>query len=110
MLDSFFFFVGGIQPKVKVLEETPRRCPRCGLHQAYLKRVDHYLSVFFIPVLKVKTGEPALVCDRCERTVSDSDAERFQARQTQPPKKACRFCGKGFPADYAFCPICGRRL
>jgi hypothetical protein len=105
MLDSFFFFIGGIQPKVKVLEATPRRCPRCGLHQAYLKRVDHYLSVFFIPLLKVKTGEPVLICDRCERPVTDSQVTDFQ-----PPAKHCRFCDKRLPADYTFCPICGRRL
>jgi hypothetical protein len=110
MLDSFFFLIGGIQPKVKVLEETPRRCPRCGLHQAYLKRVDHYLSVFFIPVLKVKTGEPVIICNRCERPVTDSDADLFRAQEPQTPEKSCRFCGKGFPADYTFCPICGRRI
>jgi len=108
MLDSFFFLIGGIQPKVKVLEETPRRCPRCGLHQAYLKRVDHYLSVFFIPVLKVKTGDPVLICNRCERPVSDSDLLRPQEPQSAP--KLCRYCGKSFPADYTFCPVCGRRL
>jgi hypothetical protein len=108
MLDSFFFFIGGIQPKVKVLEETPRRCPRCGLHQAYLKRVDHYLSVFFIPVLKVKTGEPVIICNRCERPISDSDLLRSQEPQSAP--KLCRHCGKSFPGDYTFCPVCGRRL
>ena len=34
MLDAFFFFIAGISPKVKVLDEKPRRCPVCGLHQA----------------------------------------------------------------------------
>jgi hypothetical protein len=107
MLETFFFFIGGVQPKVKVLDETPRRCPRCGLHQARLKRVDHYLSVFFIPVLKVKTGEPMLICDRCEMPVREPEAAPAPATETG---NVCRFCKKNFPAEYAFCPVCGRRL
>jgi hypothetical protein len=105
MLESFFFFIGGLQPKVKILDEKPRRCPRCGLHQAYLKRVDHYLSVFFVPVLKVKTGEPVLICDRCQIPVGDVGV----APQSEH-EKFCRFCNKEFPGDYTFCPACGRRL
>jgi RNA polymerase subunit RPABC4/transcription elongation factor Spt4 len=108
MLETFFFFIGGVQPRVKVLDETPRRCPHCGLHQAYLKRVDHYISLFFIPVLKVKTGEPVLICNRCERPVKEADLA--SSRQSPQPLKACRFCKKDFPAEFAFCPICGRRL
>jgi RNA polymerase subunit RPABC4/transcription elongation factor Spt4 len=101
MFESFFFIIGGVQPRVKVLDEQPRRCPRCGLHQAYMKRVDHYISLFFIPLLRVKTGEPALVCDRCAGPVSESGsaAEKF-----------CRFCNRAHPGDYGFCPVCGRRL
>jgi len=108
MLETFFFFIGGVQPKVKVLDETPKRCPHCGLHQAYLKRVDHYISLFFIPVLKIKTGEPMLICDRCGRPVSEADPAT--SRQSPEPLKTCRFCKKDFPAEFAFCPICGRRL
>lgn len=108
MLEAFFIFIGGVQPRVKILDETPRRCPRCGLHQARLKRVDHYLSLFFIPVLKVKTGEPVLICDRCEGPVTDADLAGF--RQPPEPGRTCRFCKKDFPAEFAFCPICGRRL
>jgi hypothetical protein len=105
MLETFFFFIGGVQPKIKLLDEKPRRCPRCGLHQAYLKRVDHYISVFFVPVIKVKTGEPVLVCDRCETPVAESAIPPApQAGQV------CRFCQKNFPAEYLFCPACGRRL
>lgn len=109
MIESFFFFIGGLQPKIKTLDETPRRCPRCGLHQAYLKRVDHYLSIFFIPVLKVKTGQPVLVCDRCEHPVHESGAGPGQS-QPSSATRSCRYCDRVFPVDYVFCPICGRRL
>jgi rRNA maturation endonuclease Nob1 len=85
------------------LDERPQRCPRCGLHQAYLKRVDHYISLFFIPVLRVKTGEPTLVCDRCAQPVPDFGSD-------PTPGKSCRFCNRSYPGDYDFCPRCGRRL
>ncbi len=60
-----FFFIGGVQPKTMTLDDTPRLCPACGLAQARLKRIDHYLSLFFIPLFPVKRGEPAVICDRC---------------------------------------------
>lgn len=107
MLETFFFFIGGVQPRTKVLDQKPRRCLHCGLNQARLKRVDHYLSVFFIPVLKVKTGEPMLICDRCEASVRESGSAPAPALEAG---KICRFCKKDFPAEYAFCPVCGRRL
>jgi zinc-ribbon family len=110
MMASFFLLIGGVQPKVKVLDETPRRCPRCGLNQAHLKRVDHYLSVFFIPIIRVKTGEPMLICNHCERPVSESGPDPSGTQPSQPKAKLCRFCGRDFPGDYLFCPLCGRRL
>jgi RNA polymerase subunit RPABC4/transcription elongation factor Spt4 len=106
MLESFFFFVGGLQPKITVVDERPRRCPRCGLHQAYLKRVDTYLSLFFIPVLRVKTGEPVLMCDRCAQPLAAEPGPESGSAV----EKACRFCNRSYPGDYDFCPRCGRRL
>jgi hypothetical protein len=44
-----FFFIAGIQPKTVALDGLPKRCPSCGLDQALTKRVDHYLSLFFLP-------------------------------------------------------------
>ena len=60
-----FFLIGGVQPKTVTLDETPGICSACGLAQARLKRVDHYLSLFFIPLFRVKKGDPVLICDRC---------------------------------------------
>jgi hypothetical protein len=63
--NDMFFFIGGIQPKTIDLDDQPRMCPSCGLYKAKLKRADRYLSVFFIPVLRVKKGDPFLFCERC---------------------------------------------
>jgi hypothetical protein len=106
MLEAFFFIIGGIQPKVNVLDPKPVRCPVCGLHQAYVKRVDHYLSLFFIPLIKVKRGEPVLMCDRCERSVAEFGPELSRGGAS----KTCRFCARDFDPGYRFCPLCGRRL
>jgi NMD protein affecting ribosome stability and mRNA decay len=65
MSEAVFVFIGGIQPKTRVLDHTPRLCPACGLAQARLKRVDHVLSLFFIPLFSVKRGTPVLMCERC---------------------------------------------
>ncbi len=108
MLEAFFFVIGGIQPKVKVLDERPVRCPACGLHQARTQRIDHYLSLFFIPLIRVRTGEPFLVCDRCRQTAPESGPEA--PRPFEGPSKRCRSCNRDMPPDYSFCPQCGRRL
>ncbi len=108
MLDAFFFIIGGIQPKVRVLDERPVRCPTCGLHQAYTRRVDHYLSLFFIPLIRVKTGVPFLACERCGKAASDGGRRTF--RPPRGPGNYCRSCNRELPADFEFCPHCGRRL
>ncbi len=60
-----FFLIGGVQPKTVALDETRKLCSACGLAQAKLKRVDQYLSLFFVPLFRVKKGDPVLICDRC---------------------------------------------
>ena len=100
-------FIAGISPKIKSLDPTPRRCPTCGLHQAYLKRIDHYLSLFFIPLLRVKKGTPFVSCDRCEsgffRDNRPDDATPWSGRR-------CKFCGKRLKDDFKFCPECGQSI
>ena len=41
-MESFFVFIGGIQPRRVTLDPAPRRCPRCGHLTATLQRIDHY--------------------------------------------------------------------
>jgi RNA polymerase subunit RPABC4/transcription elongation factor Spt4 len=101
-------FIAGVSPKIKVLDQNPRRCPVCGLHQAYNKRTDHYLSLFFIPILRVKKGEPFLACDRCEQTAQAPGPDL--TRQQYEEARTCRYCGKALNKDFKYCPQCGKRI
>lgn len=60
-----FFFIGGVSPKLVKLPAEGRFCPTCGGRMVY-ERLDHVFSVFFIPLLTVSKGVPALMCDRCD--------------------------------------------
>jgi hypothetical protein len=101
-------FIAGISPKTKTLDQNPRRCPVCGLHQAYSKRIDHYLSLFFIPVLRVKKGQPVIICDRCEHAGPVFGPEEWH--RSAGEKQHCRYCGKSLNADFKYCPYCSKRI
>jgi predicted amidophosphoribosyltransferase len=101
-------FIAGVAPKIKNLDQNPRRCPVCGLNQAYYRRMDHYLSLFFIPILRVKKGEPFIRCDRCEQTFHEFGSD-FNRRRTEKAGM-CRYCGKTLDEDFKYCPGCGRRI
>lgn len=101
------FLIGGVTPKMKVLDNIPRRCPVCGLHQAYYKRVDHYFNLFFIPIVRVKKGEPFIMCERCERTVNEFEVEDRSDRLDVEPS-TCPHCGKTLDESFRYCPYCGK--
>ena len=103
-----FFLIAGVSPKTILLEQTPRICPFCGLAQARLSRVDHYLNLFFIPVLRVRKGQPQVVCNRCQ-AVSDPDSRRPVARQPSTIP-ICRHCSRSVAGDFRYCPYCGQHL
>jgi hypothetical protein len=96
-------FIVGISPKTRKLDQNPRRCPACGLHQAYLMRVDHYLYLFFIPVLRIKKGEPIITCERCANKVWEAGSVSAQNSAT------CRHCGKSMDRNFNYCPFCGKK-
>jgi len=133
-----FLFIGGIQPRKRFLEGDPRVCPECGRPAMLPCRVDHYLSLFFIPLFPVRKGEAALCCRECgatepfdARSPGAAAAERvrsagwstgsdetsggaFSSREaaSRAPgrgSRSCRACGKELPADFRFCPWCGGR-
>ena len=102
------FVIAGVQPRTKQLEETPRRCPQCGLHQAYLQQVDSYISLFFIPLLRVKQGEPHLYCRRCQQPVgTGAGVPPYTASGPEVPM--CRQCRRTIQAGYRYCPHCGEK-
>jgi predicted RNA-binding Zn-ribbon protein involved in translation (DUF1610 family) len=101
------FLIAGVQPKTRRVDENPQRCPSCGLARAYACRVDQYLSLFFIPLIRVKKGATFLLCDGCGRSVDDSPV---------PPREApsgvttvCVACKRTFDSSFAYCPHCGQR-
>jgi RNA polymerase subunit RPABC4/transcription elongation factor Spt4 len=101
-------FIAGVSPKTKILDQNPRRCPVCGLSQAYSKRTDHYLNLFFIPIFRIKKGEPFIICDRCEQTTSGFGQDPI--RQQTDAAGTCRDCGKIVDKDFKYCPHCGKRM
>jgi hypothetical protein len=102
------FLIAGISPKTVNIDNTPRLCPFCGLSQAYYKRVDHYFNLFFIPLFRVKKGEPFIMCERCERDVSDFRKEYNAWSGKQDIK--CKNCGKTINKDFIYCPYCGKQI
>jgi hypothetical protein len=68
-----FFFIGGFQPKTVDLENVPRVCTSCGLYEARLKRVDHYISVLFLPLFRIKKGPAILICENCGHVWSERE-------------------------------------
>jgi hypothetical protein len=103
-----FFFIGGVQPKTVTVDDSPRLCPACGLAQARLKRIDHYLSLFFIPLFPVKRGAPVVICDRCGAV--SSPGQGVAPSSLTPERTRCFRCGSALEPTFQYCPHCGNRV
>lgn len=103
-----FFFIGGVQPKTIILDKQAKSCPSCGHIEVYLKRVDHYLSIFFIPLFPVKKGIPFLVCGNCG-TRFDERGFRIDVEETGRGRR-CPHCGRAVAPDFIYCPYCSKSL
>ena len=99
-----FFFIGGIQPRTVRLEKRDMACPYCSHFEVYVKRTDQYLSVFFIPLIRVKTGTPYVVCENC-RALMESD--RYPGEDVG---HRCRSCGRSLAPGFSYCPYCGQTI
>jgi hypothetical protein len=104
-----FFFIGGVQHKTIELDNKPRMCPSCGLYKAKLKRVDNYISAFFIPVIPVKKGEPFLLCESCGAASRESGSKEPPFDYNKKPGR-CPGCGGLINKGFSYCPFCGRRM
>ncbi|MGC9056803.1 MAG: zinc ribbon domain-containing protein [Candidatus Saccharicenans sp.] len=106
-----FFFIGGISPKLKKLEDQARICPACGQSAVYQVRLNHYLMLFFIPIFPVKKGKPFFLCENCGHKFSEGETgspslEDYQARSP----RLCPNCGRLIDRGFRFCPYCGHPL
>ncbi|UCH98099.1 MAG: zinc ribbon domain-containing protein [Candidatus Aminicenantes bacterium] len=101
-------FIGGVQPRTVRLEKVARACPSCSHFEICLKRVDHYIALFFIPLIRIKKGVPFLVCENCG-TLPGESGSAFEFREAGQPRQ-CGFCGRTVEADFFYCPYCGKSL
>ena len=102
----FFFFIGGIQPRTVIADKTPRICPICGLNRAQLKSVDHYISLFYIPLFRIKKGEPFMECPTCGPVMKEDGMHKIKEMGIP----VCPFCGREIFPEYRFCPFCGKKI
>ena len=102
---SMFLFIGGVQPRTKVLDREPRACPACGRPALRHERTDQCLSLFFVPLFQVKKGLRVLRCESCGSIFDEA------GRRWAPPGgragAVCRFCGRDLAEDFVCCPYCG---
>lgn len=96
-------FIGGVQPRTVVLEERLRSCPHCGHMAVRRQRIDHYISLFFIPLIPIKRGVVHLVCGHCKHVVSEGAG-------TDTGFKGCHHCGSPVELEFVYCPYCGKRV
>jgi len=103
-----FFFIAGIQPKSVEMDDHPRMCPACGLYQFRLRRIDHYLSIFFLPLLRVKKGTPYLECRSCGHMADESG--RTESAPLKRDLTRCPNCHGPLEPGFRFCPHCGKAV
>jgi len=100
-------FIGGVGPRRKKIDSHPRICPNCGLSQAYLVRMDDYLSLFFIPILRIRKGQPFVECERCGHVTDENG--KIYAPGTDISVIRCHRCGETLEKEFAYCPYCGAK-
>ncbi len=106
------FFIAGVQSKKARLEGHDRRCPNCNANTLQLTRMDNYISLFFIPVIPIKRGEPFLLCRTCDAAyAADMGGGTMNDMQYDEPQgRTCGSCNKQVAGDFSYCPYCGKSI
>ncbi|MBM4329922.1 MAG: zinc ribbon domain-containing protein [Deltaproteobacteria bacterium] len=104
-----FIFIGGVQPRKVQVDDQPRTCPNCGFPSVRLKRLDHYLSLFFIPLIPVKRGEIFMECDHCGGIFGETGKPQPSPFR-HVPFRMCPSCGRQMETKFKFCPYCGQKV
>ena len=111
-----FFFIGGIQPRTVRVEKRDWACPYCSHFEVYVKRTDQYLSVFFIPLIRVKKGTPYVICESCrallgmDRDTGDTEDTEDMGDTGESNERRCRSCGRSLDPGFSYCPYCGKPI
>jgi endogenous inhibitor of DNA gyrase (YacG/DUF329 family) len=123
-----FFFIGGLQPRRELLDPGPLPCPRCGRRAARIEQIRHYITVFFVPLIPLRRGEPYLVCENCELVqplpadapagypeaydpgTHDGLDEELEGDLGEESPVTCPHCGGPVEPEFDYCPFCGRKL
>ena len=100
-------FIGGVGPRKKRLDNQPHICTSCGLSQAYLTRVDQWLSIFFIPIFPLRRGQPVVLCERCGHVEDETGKPIVKGMDLASPR--CHRCGEMLEKEFRYCPHCGAR-
>jgi uncharacterized C2H2 Zn-finger protein len=101
-----FLFIGGIQPRTVDIGEEGLSCPRCSRRGVALRRTDHYFSLFFIPLFRVRKGAEFYQCGDCGCIFTETG----EGSEVPSGQRLCRGCGRESPSGFSFCPYCGRPL
>lgn len=104
------FLIAGVQPRTRKGRKLDQNCLHCGLAQVYERRLDHYFSLFFIPLVRVTKGDSIPWCERCQQPAAISMGASGPEREPHRDKRACQGCGKVLHPEYRFCPHCGRKM
>jgi rubrerythrin len=72
--------------------------------------VDHYLSLFFIPLFPVKKGTPILSCENCQAAFDEAGGPMDIGGFPEPKPSQCPSCKRPVKPNYSFCPFCGKPM
>jgi hypothetical protein len=74
-----------------------------------LKRLDHYVTLFFIPLFRVKRGERFLECERCGGLFDETGRQPSRGFE-YTPYQICPKCDRRLDPEFKFCPYCGENM